>query len=196
MKLSRFLTFFFVSFYVLFFVFNFTFIKQKIKDFYEWEKIEKIFSIFGKKIKSPHFEKTEKEDSLEIPSLDLILPLSLAKNEPEAQEKLKEGVVLFLPESSFPVEKGKAVILGHSAPNFWPAKKYDTAFSKISQLKKGDLIILNFNQISYFFSVKEKFYLEKGQPLPQETKNGTLFLISCWPPGQDLKRIVVMATLD
>jgi len=196
MKLNRFLTFFFVLFYILFFVFNFTFIKQKIKEFYHWEKIEEIFSVFKKKEKFSSFEKTEKEDSLEITSFDLVLPLSIAKDEKEAQEKLKEGVVLFLPESRFPIQEGKVVILGHSAPDFWPAKKYESAFSKISQLKKRDKIILNFNQTSYFFSVKEKFYLDKGQEIPQKEEKGILFLISCWPPGQDVKRIAVLATLE
>jgi len=196
MKLSRFLTFFFLCFYILFFIFNFTFIKQKIRDFYRWEKVEEIFLIFKKKEKSNSWKKTEKEDSLEIPSFDLILPLSIAKDEKEAQEKLREGVVLFLPESYFPVEKGKVVILGHSAPDLWPAKNYESAFSKISQLKKGDEIVLNFNQISYFFSVKEKFYLERGEEIPQKDEKGILFLISCWPPGQDLKRIAVFATLE
>jgi|GEM_PF-6556159 len=196
MKLNRFLTFFFVVFYVLFFIFNFTFIKEKIKEFYHWEKIEETLFIFKKKEKFSSFEKTEKEDSLEIPSFDLILPLSIGKDEKETQEKLKEGVVLFLPESHFPVLEGKVVILGHSAPDFWPAKKYESAFSKISQLKKGDKIILNFNQTSYFFFVKEKFYLERGEKLPQKEEKGILFLISCWPPGQDLKRIAVLATLE
>ncbi|MGB9598468.1 MAG: sortase, partial [Minisyncoccales bacterium] len=179
------------------FLFNFTFIKEKIKEFYQWQKIENFFSFSQKIKKNNSFRRVEKEDSLEISKFDLFLPLSFAHDEQEAQRKLSEGGVIYLPESTFPVEKGRLVILGHSAPDFWISRNYESAFSKISQLKKGDDIILNFNQVEYLFSVQEKYFLEKGEKLPEKNKEkGEIVLISCWPPGQDQRRIALLATLE
>lgn len=196
MRLARFLTLFFLSFYLVFFLLHFDFIKQKIKDFYEIEKIQELILRFKKQEMTKSVQKTEKEDSLLIPKLNLDVPLLLANDSQEAGQKLKEGVVLYLPESSFPVEQGKIVILGHSAPAFWVGNKYDNVFSKISDLIRGDKIFVYFNEYEYRFVVQEKYFLEKGDKLPEISgEKGVLFLISCWPPGKDERRIVILATL-
>lgn len=161
------------------------------------EKFQELVLKFKNKVTIPSVQKTEREDSLVISKLNLDVPLLVAEDFEQATQKLKEGVVLYLPESFFPIEQGQIVILGHSAPNFWNGNKYDSVFSRISDLVRGDSVFVNFNQTQYRFVVKEKYFLERGDNLPDtEDKKGLLFLISCWPPGKDERRVVVLAELQ
>lgn len=139
-------------------------------------------------------EITKKENSLEIPKLKVFAPLILVEKESQVKLALDRGVVLF-PNSSLPGELGQTVILGHSAPANWPKIKYDWVFSRLNELENGDEIFLYFNQQKFSYSVKKKIFLERGEELPQDlTKSkNILILISCWPPGKDIRRIGVVA---
>lgn len=139
----------------------------------------------------------KKENSLEILKLGISASLILVEKKSEVQAALKRGVVLF-PGSALPGEKGETIILGHSAPSSWPKKNpYYFIFSRISELKEKDEIILNFENKKYRYLVKEKIFLKKGEELPQDLTNSEniLVLISCWPPETGTKRIVILAEL-
>jgi len=140
-------------------------------------------------------EHSEKEDSIEIPKLGISAPLRFVQNENEVNSALDSGVVHF-PDSALPGEIGEIIILGHSAPPGWPKIKYDWVFSQIQDLGAGDLIILNFKKCEFSFKVSDKKILLRGGEIPEDWKvdgESTLVLISCWPPGKDIKRIAVMA---
>jgi LPXTG-site transpeptidase (sortase) family protein len=118
----------------------------------------------------------------------------LVENESQVKLALNKGVVLY-PQSTLPGESGQTIILGHSAPANWPKIKYDWIFSRISDLEENDEIFLYFNQRKFSYYVKQKIFLEKGEELPGGLTGfkNTLILISCWPPGKDLRRIAVVA---
>jgi len=104
-------------------------------------------------------------------------------------------VVLF-PGSALPGQKGQTIIEGHSAPPGWPKIKYDWVFSRLNELEKGDEVILNFNHKKLNYYVTQKIFLNSGEEIaPKDLTNSEnmLILISCWPPGKDIKRIAVMA---
>lgn len=137
----------------------------------------------------------EKEDSIEIEKIKISAPLILVKKKEDVQNSLDRGVVLW-PDSVFPGQKGQTIILGHSAPPNWPKIKYDWVFSNLNLLEKGDEIVIFFQKRKYTFTVEEKIFLNRGQELPKtDPEKSILFLISCWPPGKDLRRIAIEATL-
>jgi len=196
MIFKKFLKNFFIFFLIFLFIFNWQWIKQSLKKIWGIEEIQKAISKIKEKKISKKILQTEKENSIEIPKLKISAPLYLVKDWEEAKEKLNFGVVLYLPESQLPPEKGKLVILGHSAPIGFPQKNYLSIFTHLSDLLEGDEIILNLDKKEYHFSVKKKHFLSKNEKLPQTTKKeGILFLISCWPPGEDLRRIAVEASI-
>jgi LPXTG-site transpeptidase (sortase) family protein len=139
-------------------------------------------------------EISEKENSLEIPKLEIFAPLILVDKENEVQKGLDRGVVLF-PNSVLPGRPGQTIILGHSAPAGWPKIKYDWVFSRLNELSDGDEIFVYFENKKYTYQFSKKIFLERGEELPSLLTNSEniLVLISCWPPGKDLRRIAVVA---
>jgi LPXTG-site transpeptidase (sortase) family protein len=145
---------------------------------------------------SVSFPDSNKENRIEIPALNLKVPLVVENNLDYwgVFKALDRGAVYY-PESVLPGERGQTIILGHSAPPGWPKIKHDWIFSKIGELKEGDEIFVHFNGKKYVYSVKEKIIVKRGAKLPSLLTNSenSLVLISCWPPGKDLLRIAVMA---
>lgn len=140
-------------------------------------------------------EKTQEIDSIEIPTLNVFAPIIFVESEKEIKKALEKGVVHF-PGSDLPGEEGIIILEGHSAPPGWPKIKYDWVFSNLGQLNVGDEIVLNFKNCKFFYKVKEGKILKRGEEIPKEwqQKDGErLILISCWPPGKDIKRIAILA---
>jgi LPXTG-site transpeptidase (sortase) family protein len=134
---------------------------------------------------------------LEIPRIEISVPVTVDKNLNDSQvyKALDFGPVYY-PSSALPGQPGQTIILGHSAPPNWPHIKYDWIFSQISTLENGDVIFLNYNNQKLKYSVINKTIIEKGGDLPEISgakNNNVLFLVSCWPPGKDLRRIAVQA---
>lgn len=145
------------------------------------------------------YEYSEKENSVEIPKIELAAPLVFVESAviKEIEKGLDLGVVHF-PDSVLPGEIGQTIILGHSAPPSWPNIKYYWVFVRISELAEGDEIFVFFNNREYRYTVARKFFLERGEEIPQEplTNNtNVLLLISCWPPETGTRRIAVEAEL-
>ena len=147
----------------------------------------------------PEAEYTEKENSLEIPKIGILVPLVFPNGSQEAdlQAALKTGVIHF-PDSALPGERGVVIILGHSAPPNWPRINYDWVFNEIDKLESGDEIILHFNHRKYVYKTAAGKILERGGEIPAEwfsDGKSSLVLLSCWPPGKDYKRYGVAAVL-
>ena len=150
-------------------------------------------------LEQKEFPLTEKENSLEIQKLGLEVPLIFAESIEikDMKQDLKNGVVVYL-GSSLPGQEGKLIVLGHSAPPGWPKIRYDWVFSKLGELEAGDNVLINFNHYQYSFKVINKVFLEKGQAIPESDSNSPkefLYLVTCWPPGKDFKRLVIESEL-
>ena len=139
------------------------------------------------------------ENSVEILKIEVAAPLVFAESteQGDMQKALATGVVLY-PDSVLPGQSGQTIILGHSAPVGWPKIKYDWVFSRLNELVGGDEITVFFNHRKYIYVVSRKVFLERGEELSQDgltNDENMLVLISCWPPGQDLRRIAVEANM-
>jgi len=145
------------------------------------------------------FEYSDKEDSIEIPKIEVSAPITFVNTllKTEIYKALNKGVVHYY-TSVLPGEIGQTIIIGHSAPLGWPKIRYNWAFSKLSELEEGDEIIIYFNHQKISYSVISKIFLERGGEIPKNpltNSKNMLVLISCWPPGKDIKRIAVEAAL-
>ncbi|MDP2926818.1 MAG: sortase [bacterium] len=144
------------------------------------------------------FVLTEKPDSLEIPRLSLGVPLVFSKMA-EVKEVVKDllrGVAVY-PGSDSPGGEGRMFILGHSSPPGWPKLKYYWVFSQLNDLETGDEIFINFENKQYRYQITQKIFLAKGEEIPVNENNSQqlIYLITCWPPGQDVRRLAVEAVL-
>jgi len=137
--------------------------------------------------------------NLEIPKFEILVPLVFieSQNEKELYRALEKGTVHFT-SSALPGQIGQTIILGHSAPLGWPKVNYDWVFSRINELNEGDEIILYVENKKYIYSVKQKFFLDRGEQILENDltkEENVLVLVSCWPPGKDIKRIAVEAQI-
>ena len=123
--------------------------------------------------------------------------MNFVGNIDDVHKTLDNGVVHF-PDSVLPGQKGQIIVLGHSAPPNWPDIKYDNVFSRLNELEKGDEVFVYFDHKEYIYSVETKVFLEIGQDIPKNdltNANNMLVLVSCWPPGKNIKRIALEASL-
>jgi len=141
---------------------------------------------------------SSKENSVFIPAINIEAPLVFPdEQDTELTDDLDRGVTHY-PSSDLPGNKGTVIFLGHSAGPGWPHIKYDWVFSDLGDLKTGDKIHIFFNKCEYIYLVNGKYFIEQGENLPESLTNGkksALILISCWPPGQNIRRIAVTAQL-
>lgn len=112
-------------------------------------------------------------------------------------EDLNKSLIQY-PDTALPGRRGNAVIFGHSIlPIFYNPKNYDAIFSLLPTLKKGDLIYVNYDGVSYTFKVETMFEVLPTdiQVLDQDRNDSFLTLVTCVPPGDpgDPKRLVVRA---
>jgi LPXTG-site transpeptidase (sortase) family protein len=158
-----------------------------------------IDKIFAENLEIKEIKKPASPGNLEIPKFGVLAPLVFidSQDEKELYKALEKGTVHYT-NSVFPGQIGQTVILGHSAPLGWPKVNYDWVFSHIDELSEGDKIIIYVENQKYIYSVKRKFFLDKGEQIPENDltkKENVLVLVSCWPPGKDVKRIAVEAEI-
>lgn len=142
-----------------------------------------------------------RQAQLKIPGLDVAAPIIFARESDrgELEKLLKRGVVHY-PGSGLPGKPGKMVILGHSAPPRWPKINYDWVFSGLNKLEEGDKVTVDYQGWRYVYRVADQFIFspeEEEQFLATDrTEKSVLVLSTCWPPGKDYKRLVLMANLE
>jgi LPXTG-site transpeptidase (sortase) family protein len=186
-------------------VFNYRVISSLIEDSSKERKIDSeeligddSIALTENNLVLERFEYTEKENSLEINKINIDVPLIFVKTDDmtEIEKGLDLGAVHFF-NSALPGQPGETIILGHSAPAGWPKIKYDWIFTRINELENNDQITVYFNNRKFNYLVTNKFFLEKGEQTPQYSKDSgnVLVLISCWPPGKDIRRIALEARL-
>jgi len=188
LKYLLFLFAFLLFFFLFFFLWNWREIFFYLNPEFFWQK-----SFQKPKEK---FEFTEKENSIEIPSLEIFAPLVLVNSESEIEKGLEKGVVLH-PKSVFPPNPGRTIILGHSTQHRFSKKIAIFSFTYLPDLKEGDEIILNLNKKSFHYFVVKKFVAKEGEDLEDSKKENLLYLVTCWPPGRLIfkERFVVLAKM-
>ena len=107
------------------------------------------------------------------------------------------------PGTAFPGELGSPVIFGHSVlrqfynPSEKNPRRYNSIFSYIMTLEKGDVIYLTQDEAKYKYVVTDKTDVkpEDTYILAQQYDSRKLKLVTCIPEGTYLRRGVVTAML-
>lgn len=114
-----------------------------------------------------------------------------------ASEDLDKSLIHYS-GTALPGQYGNTVIFGHSAlPIFYDPKNYLTIFSTLHTLKKGAKITVNYDGVTYTYEVFDQEIIgpEDVSVLAQTYNDSYMSLITCYPPGTVLKRLVVKAKL-
>lgn len=144
-------------------------------------------------------EPASTEFGLVIPKIQVNVPVVAdvaADIERIYYAKLRGGVA-HQAATSKPDQRGNTVIFGHSSaiPGLQPTN-YANTFVLLDKLKKGDDITLYYKTNSYRYQVTEtKKVSPEMLDILNQTEESRLTIFTCWPPGSDLKRYVVVAKL-
>jgi LPXTG-site transpeptidase (sortase) family protein len=100
--------------------------------------------------------------------------------------------------SSTPNMSGNVFLFAHSAVNFYERNKYDVYFYLLGELKEGDEVYVSYEGRIYKYRVSGTKITSKDDTkyLGDYDENDTLTIMACYPPGMDLKRIIVTAYRD
>lgn len=117
-------------------------------------------------------------------------------NEKEYQVALTKGVA-HAKGTAFPGQTGNVFIFSHSSENFYEALRYNSIFYLLNKMEKGDEIGIYYKKNKIPYKVVEKKIVDANDVsyLKKNSKKHTLTLMTCWPPGTTLKRLLVIAEL-
>lgn len=113
------------------------------------------------------------------------------------QYALTKGVAHAL-GSATPDISGNTFIFAHSAGNWYQANQYNAVFYLLNKLIIDDQIFIYYQNQKYTYLVKE---LKFVAPTDVELMNSNLShqqltLMTCWPPGTTIKRLIIIAELQ
>jgi len=113
------------------------------------------------------------------------------------QQALTQGVA-HASGTATPDTFGNTFIFAHSAGNWYQANQYNAVFYLLNKLVVGDQIYIYYQNQKYIYLVKElKFVAPTDVKLMnQELSKHQLTLMTCWPPGTTLKRLIIIAELQ
>jgi LPXTG-site transpeptidase (sortase) family protein len=138
-----------------------------------------------------------KEYTIDIPSLQ-IFNATVAVGGTDLNNSL-----IAYPGTALPGNPGSPVIFGHSVlrqfynPNEKNPRRYNSIFSTIMTLKKGDEIFVTLDGVKYRYIVQEKTEVQPDDVyiLTQRYDVRQLKLVTCTPEGTYLRRGIVTAQL-
>lgn len=113
------------------------------------------------------------------------------------QKALTQGVA-HASNTATPDISGNIFIFAHSAGNWYQANQYNAVFYLLNKLIKDDQIILYYQNKKYTYLVKEVKFVSGSdiQYLKGSFGQHQLTLMTCWPPGTTLKRLLIIAELQ
>lgn len=102
-----------------------------------------------------------------------------------------------LPSSAMPGEKGNVFISGHSALSPLLGVK-NAPFARLTDLKKGDEIFIEAANTKFTYKVIEIKVVDPSDLsviAPPDSQGRYISLMTCVPPGLNLKRLVVLGKM-
>ncbi len=117
--------------------------------------------------------------------------------EKSIQEGLKGGVVIY-PGTAKPGEKGNSFLTGHSSNYPWVRSEFNDTFALLGQLNKGDEFTVYYQGRAFDYRIYDKFEVNPDNvSVLQQNTDGrqVMTLMTCWPVGTALKRLIVKAEL-
>ncbi len=97
--------------------------------------------------------------------------------------------------TALPNEGGNTFLFAHSAVNFYEQRKYNVYFYLLTKLEENDDIYVSYDSEVYRYAVKEVKIVEPTdiKYLGRYKDRETITLMTCWPAGFNLKRVIVVA---
>lgn len=133
-----------------------------------------------------------------IPLLDIKQQVVSGHSELEDifMKDLEKWVIRY-PGSAKPWDQWNAFIFWHSSNFPWVPWEYNDVFALLDHLENGDQIIVYYKQKKFVYEVQGKTTITPGDVsvLKKESKEAELSVMTCWPIGTTLKRLVVNAKL-
>ena len=117
-------------------------------------------------------------------------------DESEYQRVLRQfGGVAHAAGASVPGEAGTTYIFGHSTDASVNVERFNAVFYLLRKLEKGDLIRAYYLGERYEYVVSDKKVVESTDlsEIVRVDNEERLVLQTCWPPGTDWKRLLVVA---
>lgn len=100
-----------------------------------------------------------------------------------------------------PDEEGNVFLFAHSSDNFYNANRYNSVFYLLHRVEEGDNFYIIYEGKIYKYWITEKSIVEAGDVdyfsggSRAYDKPQTATLMTCWPPGTTLKRLVLVGEL-
>jgi len=113
-------------------------------------------------------------------------------------EDLTESLIHYA-GTAIPGNLGTGVVFGHSVlPQFFNPKDYHAIFATLPEVEVGDEILVKVDDVTYKYVVYGMTTVDPTDlsVLEQHFDNYYLYVITCVPPGLDLKRLVIKAKLE
>jgi LPXTG-site transpeptidase (sortase) family protein len=148
---------------------------------------------------------TPYEDRIVIPKIGKNIPLVNVEHHDASNssewhkifmQELEKGIIKY-PGSADPGQKGNSFIFGHSSNYPWAKGEYNDVFALLNELDNGDEIIVYFEQKKFVYVVKDKKIVKPGHvsSLGGTNDMSQLTLMTCWPLGTTLNRLLVITEL-
>ena len=137
---------------------------------------------------------------LEIPSIEVNVPIIWTNNPADFDEDLKKGVVHH-PDTPLPGDIGTAYIAGHSTNYQWIKADFNKVFARINELNPGatfKITVVNAEgkNIKMYYSVdKTQIFEANDQAQFVNFADSRVALSTCWPIGSLKQRMVTYAKL-
>ncbi len=135
-------------------------------------------------------------NSIVISKIKINVPLVQASgtSQKELNAALNNGVIIY-PGSAMPGQPGDVFLSGHSSIYPWVKTEYGQVFALLDKLVAGDTVSLIYNNRQYDYRITGKKVLQASEVKIQPTYEYRLTLMTCWPIGTSLKRLVVTGEL-
>lgn len=97
--------------------------------------------------------------------------------------------------TAYPGEMGNVFIFSHSGVDFYEANRYNALFYLLNKLTAGDEIYVFYKKQKFVYKVAEQKIVspEDVEYLTGNSAKKTLTLMTCWPAGTTLRRLIVIA---
>lgn len=112
------------------------------------------------------------------------------------QKELTKGVA-HAKGSVYPGQVGNSFYFAHSSDNFYNANRYNSVFYLLNKLEEGDLFYFSYKEELFKYKVVQTKIVESESInyLSGKTNRKLATLMTCWPAGTTLKRLVVVGEL-
>jgi LPXTG-site transpeptidase (sortase) family protein len=139
----------------------------------------------------------DKPNSIVIEKIGVNAPLIYAQStdQKELNRSLNNGVVIY-PGSDLPGQNGNLFLTGHSSVYPWNKTIYGRVFAALDKLETGDVVIIYLQQRKSEYRITNKYTAApKDVRLIHLTDEAKITLMTCWPIGTNLERLIVEGVL-